>query len=62
MIHKIGLKNTWYNLIGMKEFLKIKNTLTPTPVSKEAQLKFINAYITLQNSVFGFLYKKFRFK
>lgn len=61
MIHKIGLKNTWYNLIGMKEFLKIKNTLTPTPVSKEAQLKFVNAYITLQNSVFGFLLKKLKF-
>ncbi|RYY07286.1 MAG: glycosyltransferase [Sphingobacteriaceae bacterium] len=60
MVHKVGLKNLWYNLIGMKEFLKIKNTLTPTPVSKEAQLKFINAYITLQNSVFGFLFKKFK--
>ena len=60
MVHKVGLKNTWYNLIGMKEFLKIKNTLTPTPVSKEAQLKFINAYITLQNSVFGFLFKKLK--
>ncbi|RYX82556.1 glycosyltransferase [bacterium] len=60
MVHKVGFKNLWYNLIGMKEFLKIRHTLTPTPVSKEAQLKFINAYITLQNSVFGFLIKKFR--
>lgn len=60
MVHKIGLKNTWYNIIGMKEFLKIKNTLKLTPVSKEAQFKFINSYITLQNSVFGFLFKKFK--
>ncbi len=60
MVHKVGLKNVWYNLIGMKEFLKIKNTLVRTPVSKEAQMKFVNAYITLQNSVFGFIFKKFK--
>lgn len=58
MVHKIGFKNTWYNIIGMNEFLKIRKDLKRTPVSKEAQLLFINSYITLQNSVFGFLFKR----
>lgn len=58
MIHKVGIKDTWYNVVGMMQFFRSRKKLKYTPVSKEAQLMLVNEYVTLQNSVFGFLFKK----
>ncbi len=51
-------KHTWWNILGMIEFLKIKKSLNYTPVSEDAQNFFSKTYITTQNSVFGFLFNK----
>lgn len=51
-------KHTWWNILGMIEFFKIKKSLTHTPVSAEAQNFFTKTYITTQNSAFGFLFNK----
>lgn len=52
------LKHTWWNILGMIEFFKIKKTLNHTPVSEDAQNFFSKTYITTQNSAFGFLFNK----
>ncbi len=58
MLKNGKFKYTWWNILGMVEFFKMKNKLKYTPVSKEAQNFFANTYLTTQNSVFGFLFKK----
>ncbi|MVN22607.1 glycosyltransferase family 2 protein [Mucilaginibacter arboris] len=55
---KGDFKYAWWNILGMFEFLKAKKHLKYTPVSKDAQDKFANTYLTTQNSAFGFLFKK----
>lgn len=51
-------KHTWWNILGMIEFFKIKKSLNHTPVSEDAQNFFSKTYITTQNSAFGFLFNK----
>ncbi len=48
-------KELWYNILGMKEFLKMRKNLTYTPVSRAAQKQFADTFIITKTPVFGFL-------
>jgi len=49
-------KETWYNLIGFFEFLKMRKSLTHTPVSIRSQKIFINNFIGTR-FVIAFVYR-----
>ncbi len=51
-------KNTWYNIIGISEFLKMRKSLNYTPVSAAAQQFFVQNFDTTKKSVFGFIGEK----
>lgn len=53
-------KETWYNLIGFFEFLKMRKSLVRTPISLKSQKIFINNYIGTR-IVIGYL-NRFRKK
>lgn len=38
------LKETWYAVVGINGFLKLRKTLTPTPVSEDIQKIFLNTF------------------
>ena len=43
-IRQMQLRETWYNVIGMIEFLKMRKTLVYTPVSADSQSQFLNHF------------------
>lgn len=53
-IRKGEFNLAWFNFLGLIEFLKMRKTLTYTPVSVEAQEKFAKIFLATQ-PVFGFL-------
>ncbi|MDQ6812385.1 MAG: glycosyltransferase [Bacteroidota bacterium] len=55
-IRKGQFNIAWYNLLGLVAFLKMRKTLSYTPVSPEAQDKFAKIFLATQ-PVFGFLKK-----
>ncbi|MEX8548386.1 MAG: glycosyltransferase family 2 protein [Mucilaginibacter sp.] len=43
-LRQLQLKESWYNLIGIIEFLKMKKTLAYTPVSEKSQQTFLKYF------------------
>lgn len=43
-IRQLHLKETWYNILGMIEFLKMKKSITQTPVSPYSQQLFLSLF------------------
>uniref|UniRef100_UPI002619F08F hypothetical protein n=1 Tax=uncultured Mucilaginibacter sp. TaxID=797541 RepID=UPI002619F08F len=43
-LRQLQLKESWYNLIGIIEFLKMKKTLAYTPVSEKSQQTFLQYF------------------
>jgi GT2 family glycosyltransferase len=57
-IRQLHLRETWYNILGMIEFLKMKNSLPYTPVSPYTQQLFLDLFESTR-PVFGFLKRDF---
>jgi hypothetical protein len=58
-IRKLHFKEIWWMLIGIKEFLKMKGSLTYTPVSKEAQMKYVKIFHNTKTPFFSFISGRF---
>jgi GT2 family glycosyltransferase len=43
-IRQLNLRETWYNILGMIEFLKIRRTIRQTPVSPSSQQLFLSLF------------------
>jgi GT2 family glycosyltransferase len=43
-IRQLNLKETWYNILGMVEFLKIRRSIKQTPVSPYSQQLFLSLF------------------
>jgi GT2 family glycosyltransferase len=53
-LRQLQLKETWYNLIGIKEFLKMRKSLNHTPVSAKSQQLFLDNFASTK-SAFSFV-------
>lgn len=53
-LRNFQVKETWYNLIGIREFLKMRKSLVQTPVSETTQQLFLNLFWSTK-PVFAFL-------
>jgi len=53
-LRSLQFKETWYNLIGIKEFLKMKKSLVQTPVSESTQQLFLSLFWSTK-PVFSFV-------
>jgi GT2 family glycosyltransferase len=54
-LRKLGFKQMWWMLIGMKEFFKMKGKLAYTPVSKEAQMFYAERFHNTKSPAFSFI-------
>jgi hypothetical protein len=43
-LRQLQLKDTWYNLIGIKEFMQMRKYLKHTPVSQKSQQLFLDNF------------------
>lgn len=53
-IRQLQLKETWYNLIGIKEFFKMRSSIKHTPVSLQSQQLFLDNFWSTK-SAFAFI-------
>lgn len=53
-------KRLWYTLIGIKQFMKMKDQLAYTPVSPQVQSLYVKAFPGTQRPVFSFITKYFQ--
>jgi GT2 family glycosyltransferase len=56
----LELKRVWYQLLGISQFLKMRSSLSYTPVSIEVQKLYIQSFPTTRDSAFEFILKRFR--
>lgn len=57
-LKQLQLKETWYNLLGGMEFLKMRRSLQQTPVSKRTQEEFLK-HLWSTKPAFSFLKRDF---
>lgn len=64
-IRQLRLKETWYNILGMMQFMKMRKTLDQTPVSANTKQLFLNhfwstrpAFKFIKRDIFSLLGKK----
>jgi GT2 family glycosyltransferase len=57
-LRQLQFKESWYNLLGIVAFFRIKKTLLHTPVSKKSQQLFLNLFFSTKPA-FEFLKRDF---
>ncbi len=57
-VRQLHIKDTWYNILGMVEFLKMRKSLPYTPVSPYSQQLFLELFESTR-PVFAFLKRDF---
>jgi len=57
-LKKFDFKEAWYIILGIREFLKLKKTLVPTPVPADVQRQFSKAFHGTKESPFEFIRKR----
>src|SRR5207237_351607 len=60
VIKEFQFKRAWYILLGVREFLKMKQDLQYTPVSASAQKVYVKAFPQARDSPFEIILKRFR--